>query len=148
MTRIMPIVAEQRGANLSAGSFVTARCCLAAVFLYSGITKLAFSSAGLREFAALGIPLPALILSATIVVQIGAGLALAIGWRSRAAALTLAAFTGLATLVGHPFWAFEGADFHRQLTTALEHLAIIGGLVLIASVGSGPISLQPRKDLP
>lgn len=38
---------------------------------------------------------------------------------------------------------FEGNDFHRQLTTALEHLAIIGGLVAIAAAGPGPFSLQP-----
>lgn len=148
MTCLMPVVAATREGNLSAGSLLTARCCLAAVFLYSGITKLAFNSAGLREFAALGIPLPALLLSATIMVQIAAGLALAIGWRSRAAALALAAFTVLATLSGHPFRAFDGTDFYRQLSTALEHFAIIGGFVLIAAIGPSPISLHPRQDLP
>lgn len=147
MTRLMPMITEPRGVNLSGGSLLSARCCLAAVYIYSGVTKLAFSSAGLGEFSALGLPLPALLLSATIMVQIGAGLALAIDWRTQEAALALAAFTVLATLVGHPFWAFDGTDFYRQLTTALEHLAIIGGLILIATVGPGPISLQPRKDL-
>lgn len=148
MTRLMPMVAETREGNMSAGSILIARCCLAAVFLFSGTTKLAFNSTGIREFAAIGIPLPALLLAATIIVQIGAGLALGIGWRSRTAALTLAAFTVMATLIGHPFWAFEGSDFFRELTTVLEHLAIIGGLILVAAIGPGSISLQSRKDLP
>ena len=47
-----------------------ARFCLAAVFLYSGVTKLVFWSTGIEEFAGFGIPAPALALAATIVVQL------------------------------------------------------------------------------
>ena len=50
-----------------------------------------------------------------------------------------------APLIGHPFWTFEGADFHYQLTTALEHLAIIGGLIAIAAAGSGRLGPSPRR---
>ena len=145
MTRLLPIVSDQRESGVSAIWLLPARLCLAAVCLYSGATKLVFWSAGVEEFAALGLPMPALALAATIVLQLGAGTALAIGWRSKPAALALAAFTIMATLIGHPFWTFEGADFHRQLTTALEHLAIVGGLVAIAAVGPSPFSLQPRE---
>lgn len=148
MNQVMPITRRARTSELMAGRLLAGRCCLAAVFVYSGITKLAFSSAGLREFAALGLPLPALLLAAAIIVQIGAGLGLMAGWYSRTCALVLAAFTALATLIGHPFWVFEGSEFHRQLTTALEHLAMIGGLVVIAAVGPGPISLETREVYP
>lgn len=33
----------------------------------------------------------------------------------------------------HPDWAFDGADFHRQPTIALEHLAMVGELFAIAA---------------
>jgi uncharacterized membrane protein YphA (DoxX/SURF4 family) len=36
----------------------------------------------------------------------------------------------------------SGADFHRQLTIALKHLAIVGGLLAIATAGPGLFSLQ------
>ena len=137
MTRLTPVAGDQRISRASAPGLLIARLCLAAVFLYSGAAKLIFWSGGLEEFAALGLPVPVLALTATIVLQLGAGTALAIGWCSGPAALALAAFTVAATLVGHPFWTFQGADFHRQLTTALEHLAIVGGLVAIAATGSG-----------
>jgi uncharacterized membrane protein YphA (DoxX/SURF4 family) len=39
----------------------------------------------------------------------------------------------------------SGADFHRQLTIALKHLAIVGGLLAIAAAGPGLFSLQPRE---
>lgn len=145
MTRIMQISRDDRGRGASGALFLAARLCLAAVFLYSGAVKLVFWSGGIQEFAALDLPTPALALAATIVLQLGAGTALAIGWRSRPAALALAAFTVAATLIGHPFWIFEGADFHRQLTTVLEHLAIVGGLIAIAAAGPGPISPELRK---
>jgi len=138
MTRLTPVAGDQRISRASALGLLIARLCLAAVFLYSGAAKLIFWSGGLEEFSALGLPVPVLALTATIVLQLGAGTALAIGWCSGPAALALAAFTVAATLVGHPFWTFQGADFHRQLTTALEHLAIVGGLVAIAATGSGP----------
>jgi putative oxidoreductase len=145
MTRITQIPSDDRVSGASGAWFLAARLCLAAVFLYSGAAKLLFWSGGIEEFAALGLPMPALALAATIVLQLGAGTALAIGWRSGPAALALAAFTVAATLVGHPFWAFDGADFHRQLTIALEHLAIVGGLLAIAAAGPGLFSLQSRE---
>ena len=148
MTRLTPVDRDHRLSSPSSGALLAARLCLAAIFLYSGATKLIFWSAGMGEFAALGLPTPALALAATIIVQIGAGLALATGWRSKVAALALAAFTIVATLIGHPFWTFEGADFHRHLTTALEHLAIVGGLIAIAAVGPGAFSLQPGEHRP
>jgi len=142
---LTPIAGNQLVRGASAAWLLAARLCLAAVFLYSGATKLVFWSVGMEEFVALGLTMPALALAATIALQIGAGTALAIGWRSKQAAPVLAAFTIVATLIGHPFWEFEGVDFHRQLTTTLEHLAIVGGLVAIAAVGPCPFSLQPQE---
>jgi putative oxidoreductase len=140
-----PGASIQQNSGASGAVLLAARLCLAAVFLYSGTAKLLFWSSGIEEFAALGLPMPALVLAATIVLQCGAGMAVAIGWRSGPAALVLAVFTVAATAVGHPFWASDGADYHRQLTIALEHLAIVGGLLLIALAGSGPFSCQPRN---
>lgn len=145
MTHLTSIDGDQRVRGPSTAGLLAARLCLAAVFLYSGVTKLIFWSAGIEEFAALGLPMPTLVLAATIALQTGAGLALALGWQSKPAALALAAFTVVATLIGHPFWAFEGIDFRRQFTTALEHLAMVGGLAAIAAVGPGPFSLHSRE---
>lgn len=127
--------------NITTG-YMLARFCLAAVFIYSGVTKLIGWSGTIAEFETLGLPVPVLAAVATIVVQLAGGLAVLAGYRVEAAALGLAAFTVVATLIGHPFWTFEGQDFHRQLTTALEHLAIVGGFILLAT-GKPPPS--PRS---
>src|SRR3546814_5900359 len=120
MTRITLTSGYARSAA-SGAWFLTARFCLAAVFVYSGAAKLLFWSDGIGEFAALGLPLPALALAATIALQLGAGTALAIGWRSGPAALALAAFTVAAPFVGHPFWAFDGAEERKSTRLNSSH---------------------------
>lgn len=127
---------------------LAARLCLAAVFLYSGATKLLSWQAAIAEFEQIGLPFSPLAVAATVIVQLSGGLALALGWRIRLAAIGLAAFTVIATLIGHPFWTFEGADFQRQLTTALEHLAVVGGFLALTARGAGRLSVSHRKTSP
>src|SRR3546814_14245007 len=72
---------------------LAARLCLAAVFLYSGATKLLSWQAAIAEFEQIGLPFSPLAVAATVIVQLSGGLAVALGWRVRLAALGLAAFT-------------------------------------------------------
>jgi putative oxidoreductase len=124
---------------------LVARLFLAEVFLYSGVVKLVGWQAAIAEFDLLGVPLPVPAVAATVAVQLLGGLAIALGWQFRAAAAVLAAFAVVATLIGHPFWAFAGVEFQRHLTTALEHLAIVGGFLLLTITGPGRFSLQAKS---
>lgn len=119
-----------------------ARLCLSAVFLWSGITKLVDRTGGTAEVAALGLPAPRLFLALTILLQIGAGLMVLVGFWTRLAALGLLGFTGLATLMAHRTSGLSGAARQQQITTSLEHLAIIGGFLLLMIGGAGPISID------
>ncbi|MDW4497873.1 DoxX family protein [Sulfitobacter sp. D35] len=111
---------------------VAIRLSFSAVFLYSAATKLIGFDAAVTEMAGLGLPFPSLAAAGTIIVQLVGGLAVAAGLFVFPAAIALAVFTFAATLIGHPFWTFDGPEFTRQLTTTLEHVAIMGGLVLLA----------------
>jgi hypothetical protein len=44
----------------------------------------------------------------------------------------------VATIIAHPFWLLHGAEFTRQLTTFLEHVAIVSGLGAAAILASAP----------
>ena len=81
--------------------------------------------------AELGLPWPAFFAAMTIAVQLIGGLAVVSGVGAALGAALLAGFAILATLVGHPFWLLRGEMAHRGFTTSLEHLAIIGGLILV-----------------
>ena len=117
---------------------LVARLLLAVVFLYSGIDKLVHWRDGVAEVAALGLPFPSLFAALTILTQLLGGLVVASGWYAWAGAIVLAGFTLLATALGHRFWRHQGVEMRRELTTALEHLAIVGGLGLVAISGLPP----------
>ena len=120
-------------------AFLIARLCLAAVFLYSGIDKLWHWRSSVEEVKSDGLPWPAAFASATVFTQLVAGCLVATGWFAWLGALVLAGFTVAATLVGHRFWLRRGAALRHELTTSLEHMAIAGGLLLLALLDLGAI---------
>jgi uncharacterized membrane protein YphA (DoxX/SURF4 family) len=108
-----------------------ARLCLAIVFLYSGIDKLRHWSASIEEVRGDGLPFAAAFVGATVFPQLVGGCLVATGFFAWLGALLLAGFTVAATVLGHRFWLRRGAEFRHELTTSLEHVAIVGGLLLL-----------------
>ncbi len=111
-----------------------ARLCLAIVFLYSGVDKFRHWGASIEEVRVDGLPWPAAFAGATVFPQLVGGCLVATGFFAWLGALVLAAFTVAATVVGHRFWLRRGAQFRHELTTSLEHVAIVGGLLLLCLV--------------
>ena len=112
--------------------FLIARLCLAAVFLYSGVDKLTHWRASIEEVKGDGLPWPPAFAAATVFTQLLGGFLVATGFFAWLGALLLAGFTVAATLLGHRFWLRRGAEFQHELTTSLEHVAIVGGLLLLS----------------
>jgi putative oxidoreductase len=109
-----------------------ARLCLAAVFLYSAVDKLGHWRSSIEEVKGDGLPFPAAFAAATVFTQLVGGVLVATGFFAWLGAIMLAAFTVAATLLGHRFWLRRGAEYRHELTTSLEHLAIVGGLLLLS----------------
>jgi len=114
---------------------VAGRLCMAAVFLYSGQDKLRHRADALAEVRALGLPAPPLIVAGTSGAQLLGGLSIVLNLFIFWGALMLAGFTAVATLAGHRAWLLKGTAARAEFTTVLEHLAIIGGLLLVAADG-------------
>ncbi|HVJ98928.1 MAG TPA: DoxX family protein [Acidimicrobiia bacterium] len=69
-------------------------------------------------------------------VQIGAGVALAIGVLPRVAALALAGSLVPTTLAGHRFWEQDDEKARAQQTIHfLKNVSMLGGLVMVATNG-------------
>jgi uncharacterized membrane protein YphA (DoxX/SURF4 family) len=113
-------------------AFPIARLCLAAVFLYSGVDKLWHWRSSIEEVRSDGLPWPAAFAGGTVFTQLVGGFLVATGFFAWLGALLLAGFTVAATLLGHRFWLRRGAEFRHELTTSLEHVAIVGGLLLLS----------------
>ena len=111
--------------------FLIARLCRAAVLLYSGVDELWYWRSSIEEVKGDGLPWPAVFAGATVFTQLVGGCLVAIGLLAWLGGLLLAGFTVAATLLGHRFWLRRGAEFRHELTTSLEHVAIVGGLLLL-----------------
>ena len=102
-------------------SFV-ARLCLASAFIQSGVAKLIDFQGALAEMQHFGLRPAALLAAAVILTQLGGSVLFLTRQYCWLGAGILAVFTGLATLMAHPFWAFDGVDRVRQMATFFEHL--------------------------
>jgi putative oxidoreductase len=118
-----------------------ARLLLSSPFLYSGVDKCWRWSAAQREVAASGLPWPTLLHLVTVIVQLGGGLSLLLGIEARLGALLLLLFLIPVTVMYHPFWKRAGAELVAEADHFLSNLAIMGGLLVIVALGSGPIRL-------
>ncbi len=107
------------------------RTLIAFLFVVSGAQK-AFTFADVAAWmTSLGLPYVPWVLSLTIALEIGGGIALALGIGARLLSWTLAAFVIAATIVFHAFWSSPAEQFGDQLTHFLKNLAIVGGLLLV-----------------
>jgi len=114
-----------------------ARLALVAPFLTSGIAKLIDPTGATAEMQQFGLTPAGLFAGAVIAMQLAGGIAVLIGRCTVVAAGVLALFTLAATLLAHPFWTFADPAMwvlHRNIF--VEHVSIIGGLMLAASLGS------------
>lgn len=124
------------------------RILLGLIFVLSGILKIPGWQGVLGYMAANGVPLAPLFLFGTIVLEVGSGLALMVGFQARLAAAVLAAFTLITALIFHDFWTLTGFELQAQLSHFLKNLSIIGGLLFVIAFGPGPYSIGPKAPAP
>ena len=124
---------------------VIARILLALMFVLAGIGKLSGLEGTAGYIASKGLPAPMLLAVAAGVVELVAGVLLIIGWQARWAALALAAFTVVATVIFHNYWAMPAAQQMTQQLMFMKNLAVTGGLLLVFAFGAGALSLDARR---
>jgi putative oxidoreductase len=121
------------------------RLLLALLFLPAGISKMTGFAGTAGYIASKGLPLPELGAVIAIVVEIGAGLALIVGWQTRWAAVVLVVFTLAATFIFHNFWAMPADQAFMQQLMFYKNIAVVGGLLTLAAWGAGALSLDARR---
>jgi putative oxidoreductase len=92
-----------------------------------------------------GLPLPELAAAVAIVVEVGGALALILGFGTRFAALALAVFTLVATVVFHNFWAVPAEQVMVQQLMFFKNVGVVGGLLALTAFGAGALSVDARR---
>ena len=114
------------------------RVMVGVLYLWAGIDKVQGWDGALQEVVAGGLPAPTLMLALTVLLQVAGGAAIIAGRLLRPACWALAGFTALATVLYHGFWHATGAARHAELIPFMEHVCIVGGLLVVST-------LTPRR---
>lgn len=117
------------------------RTLLSIIFLVSGAGKLMHWHGTVVFMAAKGMPAVPVFLGLAILFELGGGLSLLTGYRARLTAIAVFLYLIPVTLIFHNFWAANAAHYQMQLVNFMKNLAIMGGLLVLAAHGPGPLSL-------
>ena len=119
------------------------RILLAVIFIISGLGKIAAPEATQGYIASVGLPAPLLGYLAAIAIELGGGVLLLAGYRTRVAAAGLAVFSIVSALVFHSAFGDQ-----NQLIHFLKNLAMAGGLIQVVAFGAGAYSIDNQKNKP
>ena len=126
---------------------VTGRVLLALIFVTSGFSKLGGLEGTAGYIASAGLPAPMALAVLAGLLEVVAGIALAVGFQARWAALSLAVFTLIASVFFHAFWAMPAEQAFMQQLMFMKNLSIVGGLLVVTALGAGPASIDARRGL-
>ena len=121
------------------------RILIAVLFVPSGWGKLTGFSGTVAYIAKGGVPLPEVCAAIAIIAELGLGLALLLGFRTRWAALGLAIFVAVITPLFHHYWDVPAAMVYAQKLNFFKNYAITGGLLAFAAFGGGAFGIDGRK---
>jgi putative oxidoreductase len=119
---------------------IAARILMAQIFILSGIQKIT-GYAGAQQYM-LSHGLPGALLPLVILVELGGGLALLFGFKTRWAALALALFSLATALLVH----LKPGD-QMQMINFMKNLAMAGGLLMFVRHGAGAPSIDAQAGV-
>jgi len=125
---------------VNAGTQLAGRVLMSAIFIMAGISKIGAYAGTQGYMESAGVP--GALLPLVILLEIGGGLAVLLGWKMRIAAFLLAGFSVLSALIFH-------ANFADQMQSILfmKNVAMAGGLLFLVS-GSVPAwSIDARHEV-
>ncbi|MGH8701495.1 MAG: DoxX family protein [Burkholderiales bacterium] len=118
------------------------RMLIAFIFLHSAYDKAAHFSRSAAVMAAKGIPMARLLLVPAILVMLGGGLTILLGWHAPWGALALLLFMMVALAFYHPFWKVAPEQRPNELLHFTKNIALMGAMLFIIGMGPGPLSID------
>ena len=126
---------------------LSGRILLGLYFIVPGISKITNFDGTSAYMAAHDVPMIPLLLALTIVIQLGAGTAIIVGFRGQFAAFILAGLTLMISIAMHHFWDLEeGIVKGHETQNFIKNMAIMAGLLVVAGLGTGRFSLDRRLN--
>lgn len=113
-----------------------------AIFILGGIDNLVDAKA-VSYAASAGIPFPSVLVPLAGLVALLGGMSILLGLKAKIGGWLLVLFLVPVTLMMHNFWAVADPQMRMmQMINFEKNLSLLGGAILIAYFGSGPLSLE------
>ncbi len=123
------------------------RILMALIFVMSGFGKITGFEGTVGYIAGKGLPMPELLAIGAIIVELGGGIMLIVGWNARWAAAAIFVFTAMAAQFFHNFWAVPPAEVQNQTINFMKNISMMGGLLYVVIHGSGAFSLSRGTNI-
>jgi putative oxidoreductase len=123
-------------------AFLLARALLAATFIISAVRHTLHWSDALAEMKQMGLPPSPLMMTGSVALRLAGGVLVLLGIHPRLGASLLLLFLVPATFTGHAFWRMPRERRGHEQIEFLNNLCMTGGVLLLAIVGGGPLSLS------
>jgi putative oxidoreductase len=120
------------------------RILLAVIFIKAGWGKIGGFEGTAGYMASKGLPMVQVLLVLTILVELGGGILLAVGYKARWVALVIFLFLIPVTVMFHPFWGIPAEQVQNQMNHFLKNVAIMGGMLMVFAFGPGAYSVDKR----
>lgn len=113
------------------------RVFISLIFIVTGIGKITGYSGTAAYMDSVGIP--GMLLPLVILLEVGGGLAILLGFKTRLVAFLLAGFCVLSALIFH----FD-FDNQMQFLMFMKNIAIAGGFLFLVAFGPGKYAIDNR----
>ena len=124
---------------------VLGRLFFALIFLMAAPNN--FTKQGIAYAASQGAPLASIGVPLMGVISLVGGLSILLGYRARIGAWLIVAFLVIVTPIMHRFWGIADPMMAQvQMINFMKNLSMLGGALLIAQFGAGPLSLDARRS--
>jgi putative oxidoreductase len=117
-------------------TLLLARLLMSAIFIQAGWGKLLGYSARVAYFTKLGLPFPPGAWAVAVAMELGGGLLILSGYRTRLVAPLMALFCVVTALIAH-----YHPDDPNQMIHFMKNICMAGGFLALAAAGPGKFSI-------
>lgn len=115
---------------------IAARLVLTFVFWSEGLAGVFDFPFKVAEMRGVGLPAPEFMAVAVTLVQLGGSFLVIIDRYAWLGAGALGVFLAKTIPIAHPFWTFPEPKRTLEFFTVLEHVSLIGGMMVAAALGA------------
>lgn len=93
-----------------------------------------------------GVPMPSILVPVSGILAFLGGLSISLGYKARMGAWFIIVFLIPVTFMMHAFWKeTDPMQMNMQMSNFMKNLSMLGGALLIAWFGAGPLSLDELR---